>query len=212
VAAGAIALVVVAARPLMPTGTLRAARGMPATVLLRLIVAGAFFGAEIYLPYLFIENYDFTPSLAGVVLTGAGVSWAVASWLQGRLGDRVSDTQAVQIGAAVLAASLVTVLLVAAFTLTPWVAFVAWTLAGAGMGFMYPRFSVAVLKLSPVSAQGFNSAALTIGESLGASVALAITAIAASAIAGGAFTAEFAVTVVIAFVAVALAGRVRPRG
>jgi hypothetical protein len=112
----------------------------------------------------------------------------------------------------VLAASLVTVLLVAAFTLTPWVAFVAWTLAGAGMGFMYPRFSVAVLKLSPVSAQGFNSAALTIGESLGASVALAITAIAASAIAGGAFTAEFAVTVVIAFVAVALAGRVRPRG
>src|SRR5690606_13597 len=153
-----------------------------------LIVAGAFFGSEIYLPYLFIEDYDFSPSLAGAVLTGAGVSWAVASWLQGRLGDRVSDTQAVQIGAGVLAVSLIVVLLVAAFTLTPAVAFVAWTLAGAAMGFMYPRFSVAVLKLSPVSAQGFNSAALTIGESLGASVALAFTAIAASAIGAGAFT------------------------
>ena len=211
VAVAAVVLVVIAARPLMPVGTLRAARGMPATVLLRLIVAGAFFGSEIYLPYLFIEDYDFSPSLAGAVLTGAGVSWAVASWLQGRLGDRVSDTQAVQIGAGVLAVSLIVVLLVAAFTLTPAIAFVAWTLAGAAMGFMYPRFSVAVLKLSPVSAQGFNSAALTIGESLGASVALAFTAIAASAIGAGAFTTEFGVTVVIAFVAVTLAGRVRPR-
>lgn len=211
VAVVAVALVVVAVRPLMPPGTLRAARGLPATVLLRLIVAGAFFGAEIYLPFLFIERYEFSPSLAGAVLTGAGVAWAAASWLQGRLGDRVSNTQAVQLGAALLAVSLVVVLLVAAFTLSPVVAFVAWTFAGGAMGFMYPRFSVAVLSLSPVSSQGFNSAALSIGESLGASVALAVTALVASAVAGGAFTAEFAVTVVVAAVAVVLASRVRPR-
>jgi MFS family permease len=212
VAIAAVVLVAVAARPLMPAGTLRAARGMPATVLLRLIVAGAFFGSEIYLPYLFIERYDFSPSLAGAVLTGAGVTWAAASWLQGRLGDRVSNTQAVQIGAGLLAVALVVVLLVAAFTLPPAIAFVAWTLAGGAMGFMYPRFSVAVLKLSPVLSQGFNSAALSIGESLGAAVALAITALASSAIVGGAFTADFAVTVAIALVAVVLAPRVRPRG
>jgi hypothetical protein len=39
-----------------------------------------------------------------------------------------------------------------------------------------------------------------------------VTALAASAAVGGAFTAEFAVTVVIALVAVALAPRVRPVG
>ena len=211
IAVVSIALVVVAVRPLMPAGTLRAARGLPATVLLRLIVAGAFFGSEIYLPYLFIERYEFSPSLAGAVLTGAGVSWAVASWLQGRLGDRVSNTQAVQVGAGLLAVALLVVLAVAALTLSPIIAFVAWTLAGAAMGFMYPRFSVAVLKLSAVSAQGFNSAALSIGESLGAAVALAVTALVSSAIAGGAFTADFAVTFVIALVAVVLAPRVRPR-
>jgi MFS family permease len=212
IAVVAIALVAVAVRPLLPPGTLRAARGLPATVLLRLIVAGAFFGSEIYLPYLFIERYDFSPSLAGAVLTGAGVSWAAASWLQGRIGDRVSNTQSVQLGAALLAVALVVVLLVAAFTLSPIIAFVAWTLAGGALGFMYPRFSVAVLKLSPVSAQGFNSAALSIGESLGASVALAVTARVSSTIVGSAFTPEFAVTVVIAVVAVVLASRVRPRG
>jgi len=212
VAITAIVLVAIAARPLMPVGTLRAARGMPATVLLRLIVAGAFFGSEIYLPYLLIDRYEFSPSLAGAVLTGAGVTWAAGSWLQGRLGDRLSNTQAVQIGAGLLAAMLIVVLLVSAFTLSPIIAFVAWTIAGGAMGLMYPRFSVAVLKLSPVSAQGFNSAALSIGESLGAATALAVTALVSSAVAGGAFTADFAVTVVIALVAVVLAPRVRPKG
>lgn len=211
VAIASIVLVAVAARPLMPVGTLRAARGMPATVLLRLIVAGAFFGSEIYLPYLLIERYEFSPSLAGVVLTGAGVTWAAGSWLQGRLGDRMSNTQAVQLGASVLAAALVVVLLVSAFTLAPAIAFVAWTIAGGAMGIMYPRFSVAVLKLSPVSSQGFNSAALSIGESLGAAVALALTALVSSTLAAGAFTADFAVTVAIAVLAVVLAPRVRPR-
>ncbi len=215
VAAIAIVTAALAARPLLPVGTLHAARGMPATVLLRLIVAGAFFGSEIYLPYLFIERYDFSPSLAGAVLTGAGVSWALASWLQGRLGDRVSNTLAMQIGASLLVVALAAVLLVAAFSLSPVIAFVAWTIAGGGMGFMYPRHSVAVLKLSPVSSQGFNSAALSIGEALGASVALAMTALVSSAVVGafahGAFAADFAVTLVIAVIAVVLAPRMRPR-
>lgn len=210
-AAAAIALVAVAVRPLMPAGTLRAAPGLPATVLLKLIVAGAFYGAEIYLPYLLIERYDFSPSLAGLTLTGAGISWAVASWVLGRLGDRVTTVQSVQLGTILLAASLVVVLLIAVFTLPPMLAFVAWTLAGAAMGFMYPSFSVAVLQLSPKSAQGFNSAALSIGDSLGGAVALALTALVAGAVVGGAFTAEFAVTVAIAVVAVVLAPRVRPR-
>lgn len=210
VAIAAIAVAAVAARPLMPPGTLRVARGMPATVMLKLIVAGAFFGSEIYLPYLFIERYEFSPSLAGAVLTGAGLSWAAASWLQGRLTDRVSNTQAVVIGAATLTVSLAVVLVVAAFTLAPAIAFVAWTLAGAAMGFMYPRFSVAVLALSPVSAQGFNSAALTISESFGAAIALAITALVSSAAGAGMFTADFAVTFAIAVIALLLANRVRP--
>ena len=212
VAAAAIVLATVAVRPLLPAGTLRAARGMPATVLMRAVVAGAFFGSEIYLPYLLIDRYEFSPSLAGVVLTGAGLSWAAASWVQGRLGDRLSNTDAVRVGTGVLAVALVTVLAVSAFSLAPAVAFVAWTAAGAGMGFMYPRFSVAVLELSARSAQGFNSAALNIGEALSSAIALAITGLVASVAGPVAFTADFVVTVAIALVGVVLAPRVRPRG
>ncbi|UOQ90328.1 MFS transporter [Agromyces endophyticus] len=210
VAAVAVVLVVVAVRPLLPVGTLRAARGLPATVLSRFVVAGAFFGSEIYLPYLLMEDYDFSASAAGAVLTGAGVSWAVASWLQGRLGERVSNARAVVIGSAGLLAALVVVLAVAVFTLPPAIAFVAWTLAGGAMGFMYPRHSVSVLGQSKVSEQGFNSAALSIAESLGAAVALAVTALVSSAFVAGGFAPDFAVTVVVAVVALLLASRVRP--
>ncbi|NYD67172.1 MFS transporter [Agromyces atrinae] len=209
-AAASLVVIVVAVRPLLPRGTLLAKPGIPGTVLVRAIVAGAFFGSEIYLPYFLIEQYEFSPSLAGAVLTGAGVSWAVASWLQGRLVGRLSNVAAVRIGTAVLAVALGVVLLVAAFGLAPWVAFIAWTIAGGGMGFMYPRFSVSVLELSPTSAQGFNSAALTIGESLGSASVLAITPLVAGALAAGAFTADFSVTLAVALVAVVLAGRVRP--
>ncbi|MFF2370850.1 MFS transporter [Agromyces sp. NPDC058110] len=213
IAAGlGIAVAAFAARPLLPPGTLRAARGMPATVAVKFVVAGAFFGSEVYLPYLFIENYEMSPSLAGVVLTGAGLTWAAASWLQGRLTHRISDTRAVEIGALTLVVALVVVLAVAAFTLPPVIAFVAWALAGASMGFMYPRFSVSVLAQSKRDEQGFNSAALTISESLGASIALAVTALVSSAIGAGAFTADFAVTVAVAIVGLVIAGRVRPPG
>lgn len=213
IAAGlGIAVAAFAARPLLPPGALHAARGMPATVAVKFVVAGAFFGSEVYLPYLFIENYEMSPSLAGVVLTGAGVTWAAASWLQGRLTHRVSDTRAVEIGALALVVALVVVLAVAAFTLPPAIAFVAWALAGASMGFMYPRFSVSVLAQSKRDEQGFNSAALTISESLGASIALAVTALVSSAVGAGAFTADFAVTVGIAIVGLVIAGRVRPPG
>ncbi|MBM7503485.1 MFS transporter [Agromyces aurantiacus] len=210
-AAAAIGVAILAVRPLVPPGTVRAARGMPATVLMRAIVAGAFFGSEIYLPYLLMERYEFSASLAGAVLTGAGISWAAASWLQGRLGERVSHADAVRIGAALLAVSLLAVLAVAAFSLPPLVAFAAWTLSGAAMGFMYPRFSVSVLEQSRQESQGFNSAALNIGEALGSAIALAITALVASVLGPEAFAAEFLVTAAIAIVGVLLASRVRPR-
>lgn len=209
VAPVAVAVVLVAVRPLLPPGTLTGRRGMPATVLMRAIVAAAFFATEVYLPAFFRDTYELRPSVAGAVLTGAGVSWAIASWLQGRL-DRIGNAQVVRIGSGLLLAALVLVLATSVFVWHPAIGFAAWTIAGFGMGFMYPRFSVAVLELSPKREQGFNSAALTIGESLGASVSIAITALVASAFAIDWYYPEFTVTVCVALVALVLASRVRP--
>lgn len=66
-------VVVVAIRPLLPPRTLRSGRGLPSVILLRGAVAGAFFSAEIYVPYVFIDLYGFSPIWAGLALTGAAV-------------------------------------------------------------------------------------------------------------------------------------------
>ena len=50
----------------------------------------------------------------------------------------------------------------------------SYVLAGAGMGFAYPRTGVAMLEVSTDRDRGFNSSALTVADSLGAALALSI--------------------------------------
>jgi hypothetical protein len=51
----------------------------------------------------------------------------------------------------------------------------AYVLAGAGMGFAYPRVGVAMLAESTDRDRGFNSSALSIADSLGAALALSLS-------------------------------------
>jgi hypothetical protein len=60
-AVAAVAVAVIAVRPLVPRGTLTARRGLPSVILTRGLASAAFFGAEVYLPYLLIERYAFSP-------------------------------------------------------------------------------------------------------------------------------------------------------
>lgn len=215
VAAAAVALWAV--RPLVPRGTLVAARGLPSVVLVRGLVSAGFMGAEVYVPYLLTDNYGFPPALAGLGLTGSALTWAAASAVQGRLGDRLPHVVAMRVGAATVAASIAVVLAASAAHLPGAVVVAGWTLAGAGMGLVYPRLSVMTLSLSTPANQGFNSSALSISDALGAALALAATglAFAAFAPAGLPFPAVFALTLFCAALAFVLSGRVvgpAPRG
>ena len=62
----------------MPRGTLTARRGLPSVILTRGLASAAFFGAEVYLPYLLVERYAFSPTFAGLTLTGGAIAWAAA--------------------------------------------------------------------------------------------------------------------------------------
>ncbi len=218
-AVAAVAVALIAVRPLVPRGTLTASRGLPSVILTRGLAAAAFFGAEVYLPYLLVERYGFSPTFAGLTLTGGAVAWATASAVQGRLGARLDHRRAIRIGAALVLAAVVLVL---ATTVLNWpgaVAIAAWVLAGGGMGLMYARLSVMTLALSSKEAQGFNSSAMSISDSLGAALSLAttgiiFTAFTATAAAGttaASFAGVFALTAVIGAAAVVVAPRVTAR-
>ncbi|MET1053087.1 MAG: MFS transporter [Mycetocola sp.] len=212
VAGAAIVIALVAVRTLVPAGTLSAVRGLPTVILIRGLIAAAFFGAEVYIPYLLTDRYDFSPSFAGLALTGAALTWASASWLQGRLGDRLSHVRAMVIGSVLVLASILIALVTTAAALSPAILIAGWLLGGGGMGLMYPRLSVLTLSYSSEHDQGFNSSALSISDSLGGALALASTGIVFASLVGlgGAwpFAGCFALAVVIACGALAVASRV----
>lgn len=212
IAAVALVLALIAVRPLVPRGTLTARRGLPSVILSRGLASAAFFGAEVYLPYLLTERYAFTPTFAGLTLTGAALAWAGASALQGRLGSRLADALAVRVGACLVLAAIALAFVTAALGFPPAVAIGGWLFAGFGMGLMYPRLSVMTLALSTPENQGFNSAAMSISDSLGGALALASTGLVFAAFTTtDPFAAVFALTAIIAVVGVAVAPRVAGR-
>jgi MFS family permease len=212
IAAVALGVVVVAVRPLLPGGTLVARAGLPATVLLRGAVAAPFFGTEVYLPYMLHDVYGLSTSLSGVILTVGAVSWATGSAVQSRLGERMSHSTTVRVGAIFVFVGIAVQLVTAAVALSPVVAAAGWLLAGGGMGLTFPRISTVVLSRSTESDQGFNSAAMTIADSAGGATAVAFAGLlftAFGAASGGGFVGALALTAVLALAAVPVAFRVR---
>lgn len=172
--------------PLLPRGTLRVGRGLPSVVLLRGVIAGAFFAGESYLPYLLMEQFDFTPTWAGLALTLGAFAWAGASALQGRHGERLGNTRIAMICLGLLLAALISVLATALTGGAPAIIIIGWTLAGAGMGLLYPRLTVLTLAYSKPGNQGFNSSALSIADASISAVAIAIAGLGVATLGGGA--------------------------
>ncbi|MFJ6652557.1 MFS transporter [Microbacterium sp. NPDC091313] len=207
-----VVLVAVASRPLLPRGTLRSARALPSVVLLRGVLAAAFFSAEVYVPLLFIEHHGFSPVWAGLALTLAAITWAIGSGAQGGVGRAWPDRQTAVGGATIVLVALVAVTAMA-ITGAPalWV-IVFWAVGAVGMGLVYPRLSTLTLAYSSTLEQGANSAALSIADAIGASAAIAALGLVFTAVPPAAsFVAVFACAAAICAVALGPAARVSAR-
>ncbi|MFI6711097.1 MFS transporter [Nonomuraea sp. NPDC050478] len=193
----AIGLVILAvALPrLLPPGTLRAARGLPAVVGLRGLATGAFFAAEVMVPLMLQEERGMSPFTAGIALTGGALTWSLASWLQGR--EVFSRSTNLRLGSVALSAGIVAMGAVTFPGVPLELAYPAWIAAGFGMGLIYPTLSVLTLELSAPGEAGENSGALHLGESVFSVVAVAVTS-ALFIAAGGAYWTVFTATLVIA--------------
>jgi MFS family permease len=205
-----LGVALLAARPLLPAGSLRSLRGLPSVIALRAIVGGAYFGAEVYVPYLLTTRFGLTPSLAGLSLTGAGIAWGAASVLQGRISGSLSPRAAIRLGIGGVLIAILAALATALFGLPVWVAIIGWAIGGAGMGTLYPRVSVLLFSYSNESDQGFNSSALSIADAVGPGVSLAVAGIVFGAIPSSGsvgFVAVFALVLVIGIGALAISGR-----
>jgi MFS family permease len=207
----AVAAVGVSGPHLLPAGTLLARPGLPAIIAVRGVLSAAFFAAEAFLPLLLSRERGLSPTVSGLVLTVAAVTWSAGSWFQGR--DRApSRTALLRAGTALVALGV----LAAGATVVPGVpvavAVIGWAAGGLGMGLAYPTLSVLTLELSAPSEQGTNSSALQIADALFAAVVLALTGALFAALVDAGTVAYLAGTTVaggLALVAVLVAGRAR---
>lgn len=200
------AVVLYAVRPLTPPGMLLARPGLASVTLTRGTLAGAFFSAEAYLPFVLQERWGWSPGAAGAALAAAGLTWAVASHLQARAGDRLSHRRAMVAGAVMLAAGTAGAWLTVAQQLPSAALVASYGAAAAGMGVAYPRTSVATLGASDDTDRGFNSSALSVADSLGGALALAVCGVLFTST-GEAFGPVFAAAVGWAALAVLAARR-----
>ena len=168
--AAAVVLLVPSVPRLLPRGALRLARGLPTVVVLRGVFAGAFFGAEVFVPLLLVEQRGLATTLAGASLTGGALTWSLGSWYQGRPGLRFSRARLLRVGLALVATGIVLTATVLAEAAPPFMAAAGWLVAGLGMGLGITSLSVLVLELSPIEEQGANAAALQVSDALGSIV------------------------------------------
>jgi MFS family permease len=152
---------------LMPRGFFRFRPGLAPVILVRTLIAGAFFGAEAFVPLMLVEQRHLSLLVAGTTLTVGALGWSVGSWLQSLRSLRLRRDRIITAGAACVLTGVTLVAMVA--WLQPWVGVVAvaWTVGGMGMGLATSSTSLATMALSESVEQGRNASSLQFGEAFG---------------------------------------------
>lgn len=165
-----------AVRTVLPAGTVRLTRGIPALVALRGLVAAAFGTAGSLLPLMLTTVHGLGPAAAGASLTVTGLCWAAGSQLHGLdvVQRRVDAVRRLQVGFALITLGVLGPALssVDALGVVPGLAL--WGVAGLGMGIVSPTLSTQLLRFAPVADQGRITAASSLTASVAQAVALAV--------------------------------------
>jgi MFS family permease len=198
---------------LTPSGTLRAARGLPTAVLLRGFLTFAFFCADAYVP-LAIQDWRGAPAVvSGLVFTASTLSWTGGAWIQAHRIDRIGPTRFLMAGFATLVVGIVGFAAILLPGVPLVIGVVTWAIAGFGMGLSYSTLALVVLREAPVAEQGAATAGLqlsdVLGTSLGTGVGGALIAFGARSGSPGwvGLAGAFAVAVAVALVGLAITPR-----
>jgi MFS family permease len=202
-----------ALRRLTPAGTLRAARGLPAAVLVRGIATFAFFGVDAYVALSLVTWRGLSATEAGISLTAATLSWTAGSWIQAHGSSRWGPERFVRVGLAVVIVGLALFGLVLEPSVPVWLAVPTFAIAGLGMGLAYAPLSLIVLREAPAGEQGAASSALSLTDALGTALGTGVTgamvavAVRSSGEPATGLAAGFAIAIAVGALGFLLSGR-----
>jgi MFS family permease len=172
-----------------PAGTFRLRAGVAAPIGIRCIYAGAFLGADAFLPLLLTLTRGYDAAAAALPLAGCGVLFSVGAWIQGRRPRGDEQEYRVWLVRVGFALTLLGTLAAAAVTrpsVPGWLVIAGWCLAGMGSGLTLTTFNVLVLRYTTEAARGFDSAAMQLSSVVGQAITTALGGLLVAAAARGA--------------------------
>src|SRR3954453_13915025 len=161
--------------PLLPRGTTRASRGLPAVIASRGVFGAAFACVELFLPLVLQVEAGMSPTLSGLVMMVGALGWVAGSAYAGKRGEPETFPRIMRVGSlSLLVGTLISLTLVPLDHL-PVIAGVVATIGFAtmavGMGLATPLMSTLALDMAPEGRQGDSGAAIQMSDSLGQSIA-----------------------------------------
>jgi MFS family permease len=203
-------------RTLLPSGVHRAARGLPAVVLCRILATAAFLGADSFIPLAADRIHGASPTIQGFVIIGASLSWTAAQLFISRHPD-IDPRRAVRWGFTIMGVGLAATIPVLAQGWPLWGTFFAWALGGLGMGLLFNPLTVTAMSWAEEGAEGLVSSQVNLADAVGFSMMGGIggAMVAVSERTGlslpGALGVNFALAIVLAGLGTVYARRIAAR-
>jgi MFS family permease len=162
-----LACAIPALHRLLPAGALWAAPGLPAAIALMGLLNLVFFGIDAFVPLALTTVRGQHPSITGLALTAATITWTTGSWLQAAWVRRVGRAQFVGVGLVLVAVGIAGVGAVVRPDTPVLLGPLSWAVAGLGIGLAYATLSLVVLDEAPEGQQGASTAAMQLAAMLG---------------------------------------------
>jgi hypothetical protein len=165
----------IAIGPLLPRGTTRASRGLPAVIATRGVFGATFACVELFLPLVLQGETGMSPTVSGLVMMVGALGWVAGSSYAGKHGRPETFGRILRVGSLSLLVGTVISLALVPVDHQPLLAGVVATIGFAtmavGMGLATPLMSTLALDLAPVGRQGDSGAAIQMSDSLAQSIA-----------------------------------------
>lgn len=161
-----ITVAVPAFNRLAPTGTGRAARGLPAIIASRFLATAAFLGADSFIPLAADRIHGVRPIVQGFTVIGAALTWSLGAFVAARH-PAAEVRRPIRIGFALIILGVVTVAPTLSSSWPLWATFLCWSIGGFGMGVLFNPTTVAAMTYAGRGQEGLVSSQLHLADSLG---------------------------------------------
>ncbi|WP_187358372.1 MFS transporter [Microbacterium testaceum] len=162
---------------LMPRGTLRLRRGLPAHMTFAIGLSLAFFTTDLYLPLALTDLIGVSSGLAGAALTAGVIGWTGGAYVPAAVRRFGAAPSVLGVCSAVLVLLGMTgIALTILLDLPFFLILISWAVAGCGAGVGFTSNAAAVLDLS-ASEPGKASSQMEVGNQAGIAIGTGVAGV-----------------------------------